>query len=124
MEYGIWSEEAGGFLTAQIYSPEQGAQEIAEMVEADAELAGDLTVVEICPDHEGERRDACEECPTDGDGYGDRSWCGNACGEATDSYAATCPKADRCTGVEDDEGTVAACEECDCCKACGTPIPS
>lgn len=59
-EFGIWSEEAGGFILTQIYSHDEGVKELTSM---DSET-DTLTVIEICPDHQEQPKDGCEECET------------------------------------------------------------
>ncbi|WP_020142314.1 hypothetical protein [Terracoccus sp. 273MFTsu3.1] len=61
-EWGIWTENDGGFIEAQIYSTEQGEARLVEYFEEDPDNVGDLSLVEICPDHEQQPKDACEEC--------------------------------------------------------------
>lgn len=61
-EYGIFSESAGGCVYAPCYSPEEADEERARLVAEDGEEADDLTVHELCPDHEDQPKHGCEEC--------------------------------------------------------------
>jgi hypothetical protein len=61
-EYGIFSEAAGGCIYAPCYSPEEAAEERVRLITEDGEEADDLTVKELCRDHEEQPKDACEEC--------------------------------------------------------------
>ncbi|MFI6594941.1 hypothetical protein ACIBHX_01765 [Nonomuraea sp. NPDC050536] len=64
-EYGIWTENDGGFTEHDLYSLQAANERLAEIIresddpDADRE---DLRVVELCPDHEGQPKDGCEEC--------------------------------------------------------------
>lgn len=66
--YGLWADNDGGISEGPFYT-EKGAKDriaelIAEAVDAETaeDLRADLSVVEICPDHEDQRRHACKEC--------------------------------------------------------------
>lgn len=67
-EYGIWTDNDGGFTEAQLYSLEEAEDRLAEIIgeskdpESERE---DLSIKEICPDHEGQVKDGCEECATE-----------------------------------------------------------
>lgn len=64
-EYGIFSESAGGCIFAPCYSPEEAERERQRLITEDGEDADDLTVRELCPDHEEQPKDGCEECYTE-----------------------------------------------------------
>jgi len=66
-EYGVWSEAVGGFIADQMYSPEEAQEELERLVFEEGEDDDDLTVKAICPYHEEEPRDGCEECATEDD---------------------------------------------------------
>lgn len=66
-EYGIFSEAAGGCIYAPCYSVKEAEAERERLITEDGEEADDLTVKEICPDHEGEPKDGCEDCWTEED---------------------------------------------------------
>lgn len=62
-EYGIWCAEDGGFTVKQIYSVAEGEKEIVELVAANPDAADyTLTITPVCPDHEEQPKDGCEEC--------------------------------------------------------------
>lgn len=61
-EYGIFSEAAGGCIYTGCHSTQEAEQERDRMVHEDGEEAEDLTVKELCPDHEEQPRCNCEEC--------------------------------------------------------------
>jgi hypothetical protein len=61
-EYGIFSESAGGCIFAPCYSVQEAEQERDRLVAEDGEELDDLTVKELCPDHEEQPKDGCEEC--------------------------------------------------------------
>lgn len=65
-EYGIFSESAGGCVYAPCYSLVEAEGEWARMVAEDGEEPEDLTVHELCPDHEEQPKHGCEECADDG----------------------------------------------------------
>lgn len=67
IEFGIWTENDGGFVETGIYSKEEGEKRLVEYFEEDADNVGDLTLVEICPDHEEQPKDGCDECNADED---------------------------------------------------------
>jgi len=70
-EYGIWTENDGGFTEAQLYSREAAEERLAEIIresedpEADRE---DLSIKEVCQDHRDNAKDDCEDCFAE---YGD-----------------------------------------------------
>jgi hypothetical protein len=64
-EFGVWSQTEGGFVEDGFWSKVEAqvrAAELNDEVEDDEEH----TVLEICPDHEGEPANACEECHAEG----------------------------------------------------------
>jgi hypothetical protein len=58
-EYGLFNDE--GCLEAQMYSTEEAETRRQEYI-AEGEHPDDVKVREMCPDHEGEPKDGCEEC--------------------------------------------------------------
>lgn len=68
-EYGIWDDLNGGFVDAGFYSEEtaQAARDELFATEHDAYEDKDLKVLPICPDHDEQPRDTCEECMTEED---------------------------------------------------------
>jgi hypothetical protein len=79
-EYGIWVDEDGGFTETGLRSREEAQRAIDDMRFAEPCLSDyTLSVVEICPDHEEQPKDGCEECsaePSDeeSDDDEDDSW--------------------------------------------------
>lgn len=74
-EYGIWSDLAGGFIETDFHD-EAGKAEAQEQIDdACKGFGGDLdpdeavacSVIRICPDHEEQPADGCEECDADED---------------------------------------------------------
>ena len=65
IEFGIWTENDGGFVETGIYSKEEGEKRLVEYLEADIDNVGDLTLVEICPDHEEQPKNGCDECDSE-----------------------------------------------------------
>lgn len=61
-EYGIFSEAAGGCIYAPCHSVQEAEQERDRMVSEDGEEVEDLTIEELCPDHEEQPKNGCEEC--------------------------------------------------------------
>lgn len=62
-EYGIWDEKAGGFIETQLYSKEQAEARFTDYADTgDKEYLDMLHVLAICPDHEEQPADSCEEC--------------------------------------------------------------
>lgn len=66
-EYGVWSGESGGFVVTGAWSSgEADRDRQAEVDRADpedrADAGEDLTVRAICPDHEEQPADGCEDC--------------------------------------------------------------
>lgn len=66
-EYGVFSEAAGGCIFAPCYSTEEAERERQRFISEDDEDADDLTVKELCTEHEGQPKDGCEECYEDED---------------------------------------------------------
>lgn len=64
---GIWTENGGGFCAGPFHSRPEADEhlthllEVSEDVEADR---ADLSVIEMCPDHDEQPKDDCEECDT------------------------------------------------------------
>lgn len=54
IEYGLFNDE--GCVEAQFYSKEKAQEALAAYDPEDG-----LHVAEVCPEHEGEERDSCEE---------------------------------------------------------------
>jgi len=61
-EYGIFSEAAGGCIYAPCCSTGEAETERQRLIAEDGEEPDDLTVVELCPDHEEQPKNGCEEC--------------------------------------------------------------
>lgn len=61
-EYGIFSEEGGGCIFHPCYSPEEAEVERQRLITVDGEDADDLTVRELCLEHEEQPKDGCEDC--------------------------------------------------------------
>jgi hypothetical protein len=61
-EYGIFSEDAGGCIYAPCYSTSEAETERQRLITEDGEDADDLTVRELCTEHEEQPKDSCEEC--------------------------------------------------------------
>jgi len=67
IEYGIWTNSDAGFIERDLYTEDQAAERLAEIIresedpEADRD---DLKVQEMCPEHAdaGQPKDGCEEC--------------------------------------------------------------
>lgn len=66
-EHGIYSTPDGGFAVTQMWSREEADDEARRLVAAGEFDAGDLEILEICPDHAEQPRETCEECATDDD---------------------------------------------------------
>lgn len=70
VEYGIWTDGDGGFTEIGLHS--LGAAEIrlaeiiAESPDPDADRE-DLSIKEVCPDHEDQPKDDCDECYAEDD---------------------------------------------------------
>ena len=60
-DWGVWSDAAGGFIETQTWSP-TAAEEARRVWIVKGEDADDLSVLPICPQHEEQPRDTCEEC--------------------------------------------------------------
>lgn len=65
-EYGLFNEldRTEGCFEAGLYSREEAEERRQEYI-AGGEAPEDITVEELCPDHEGQAKDSCEECFTD-----------------------------------------------------------
>ncbi|MFD5566674.1 hypothetical protein [Streptomyces cadmiisoli] len=61
-EYGIFSEAAGGCIYAPCYFTKEAEQERDRLVAENGEEAEDLTIEELCPDHEEQPKHGCEDC--------------------------------------------------------------
>ena len=61
-EYGIWSDQAGGFIASQLYSEPEADTERYSLIVHSGEEADDLKVLPICPEHEEQPADTCEGC--------------------------------------------------------------
>lgn len=61
-EYGLFNDE--GCLDAQMYSAEEAERRRQKYIDG-GEHPDDVVVKEMCPDHEGEAKDDCEECFTE-----------------------------------------------------------
>ena len=70
-EYGIFSETAGGCIYAPCYSTEEADRERERLIAEDGEESDDLTVFELCPDHEEQPKNGCEGCALDGEDTGE-----------------------------------------------------
>jgi hypothetical protein len=66
-ELGIWSGQAGGFITTQLYSQAEAETEMHSLVTQAGEEADDLSIVEMCPDHDEQPKDSCEICESEED---------------------------------------------------------
>lgn len=63
-EYGIWGDEEGGFVDTGLYSKTE-ADESLRSIAAKADEGCDYHIREVCPEHEEQPRDECEECNAD-----------------------------------------------------------
>lgn len=61
VEYGIWTDADGGFSEVQM-SRSQADARLVELIAEDPDNADDLSVVELCGDHEEQPAVGCEEC--------------------------------------------------------------
>jgi hypothetical protein len=64
-EYGIWTENDGGFIETQLHSLQSAQDRLAEILREseDPEIdREDLQIVPVCPDHEEQPQDGCEDC--------------------------------------------------------------
>jgi hypothetical protein len=61
-EYGIFNDE--GCIERQFWTEEEAGLALADLY---ASGESGLTIHVLCPDHEEQPRDYCEECATDGD---------------------------------------------------------
>lgn len=61
-EYGIFSEAAGGCIYAPCYSVQEAERERDRLLNEDGEEAEDLAIEELCPEHEEQPKNGCEEC--------------------------------------------------------------
>jgi hypothetical protein len=64
-EYGIWTASDGGFVETGFYSDFSAQERLGEYISEDPANADDLSVVEICPDHEEQPKYGCQECESD-----------------------------------------------------------
>ena len=67
-EYGIFSEEAAGCIYAPCYSVQEAETERARIIAEYGDEPDDLTIEELCPNHEEQAKATCEECFTEDDG--------------------------------------------------------
>lgn len=58
-EFGIFND--AGCLEAQLYNRDEAARALLDLVAA-GEPAADLRVLPVCPDHEEQPEDSCEDC--------------------------------------------------------------
>lgn len=71
IEYGIWSDLAGGLIDGQM-SKASAETERLRLIAEDGEEADDLKVVELCEQHEEQPKEGCEDCAAEWDeGDGD-----------------------------------------------------
>lgn len=63
-QYGIFNDE--GCIEANLWSKDQAEAALDLWVE-EGEDREDLSIEALCPDHEEQPKDGCEECATDGD---------------------------------------------------------
>lgn len=61
IEYGVWSDAAGGFIETGLWSDVEAQQALFAQIRA-GEDPGDLDVLPVCPDHEEQPARSCEEC--------------------------------------------------------------
>lgn len=61
-DFGIWTENDGGFVETQFYSRAAAQKRIQELIAEDPDNADDLRALELCADHEEQPVDGCEEC--------------------------------------------------------------
>jgi hypothetical protein len=64
-EYGIWTASDGGFVETGFYGEDGEAaanERLEEYIAEDIDNLSDLSVVEICPDHEEQPKYGCQEC--------------------------------------------------------------
>ena len=59
-QYGVWSEQAGGFIETGLASRQTGAALDRHI--AAGESSGDLAAYLVCPWHDEQREFDCEEC--------------------------------------------------------------
>lgn len=83
--YGAWSEGAGGFVYSGVDCATDAANWAADELR---QLAKDddtdtIQILAICPDHEEQPKNGCEECATEGCGAVDADDL-DACGECSD----------------------------------------
>lgn len=58
-EQGIWSDAAGGFIETGIYGDDDAA---ARLESWRAEGEDDAEIKAVCPDHEEQPADSCQDC--------------------------------------------------------------
>ena len=61
-EFGIWSDESGGFVEAQCWSRQEALDRIMELGD---EAPEDAEVLEVCPVHPEQPAWCCEDCNTE-----------------------------------------------------------
>lgn len=73
-EYGVWSEAEGGFVEDGLWTKEQAAQEVENIVaqfpeDERAQARADHSVKAFCHDHRDDDQpaDGCELCADDAD---------------------------------------------------------
>jgi hypothetical protein len=68
INYGVWSEAAGGFISTDNFSMGSAENEMAWLIEQ-GEDPDDLTVIEMCEEHRDaeQPRDGCEMCADEDD---------------------------------------------------------
>jgi hypothetical protein len=65
-EHGVWSDAAGGFVDTQLYG-QASMREALDALIAQGEDPEDLKVLAICPEHEEQVADTCDECLAEDD---------------------------------------------------------
>jgi hypothetical protein len=67
MAFGLYDVQAGGFIDTQIWSRGEAIADRRVLIEAgEYETEADLDILEMCPDHDEQARETCEECAADG----------------------------------------------------------
>jgi hypothetical protein len=71
VEYGLFNEldRTEGCFEAGMYSREEAEARRLEYI-AQGEEPEDVTVEELCPEHEGQAKSGCEQCAADEDAWG------------------------------------------------------
>lgn len=59
-EYGLFSDE--GCFYGPCWSMAEAEKERTRFIEEEGEDPDDIAIREMCPDHEGEAKDDCDEC--------------------------------------------------------------